>query len=249
MNPKALKYALAARWHRLKEIVSPSKLADGKDVPIIINNFNRLTTLRRLIGALERRGYTNIHILDNDSTYPPLLDYYETCPHEVIRLSRNLGFKALWKSRTARRRFCCDYYVYTDSDVTLSDDCPADVVDRLLRLLRYKYTLAGKIGLELRIDNIPDCFRQKKEVADWENRLRQSPVNADGLRRAPTDTTFALYRPHTGLWRSRFAEAYRTTHPYTAVHLPWYQDSANPSPEERYYRDHCVHATSWTSKA
>lgn len=193
MKVKTVKYALLARWHRLREILSPTKISTGHDIPIVINNFNRLSTLKRLIESLERRGLTNIHILDNASTYPPLLDFYKTCRYDVVMLGRNLGFKALWKDRATRRRFCRDYYIYTDSDVMLTEECPDDVVNCLFRLLRDKYRYASKIGLALRTDNLPDCFRNKRQVIEWESRLI-SPVNSDGLHRAPTDTTFALYR-------------------------------------------------------
>ena len=52
-------------------------IPDAKQIPIVINNFNRLGYLKRLIASLESRGYKNIHIIDNNSTYPPLLEYYE----------------------------------------------------------------------------------------------------------------------------------------------------------------------------
>mgnify|MGYP002241251986 FL=1 len=79
-------------------IISPSLIRDAKEIPIIINNFNRLTTLRLLTETLTACGYTNIYILDNASTYPPLLEYYKTCPFTVFHLNQNLGFKALWES-------------------------------------------------------------------------------------------------------------------------------------------------------
>ena len=40
-----------------------------KDVPIVINNFNRLDSLKRLIAGLESRGYRNIHIIDKTTSY------------------------------------------------------------------------------------------------------------------------------------------------------------------------------------
>ena len=70
-------------------------LKDPQQVPIFINNYNRLTTLTQLIDALVSRGYTNITILDNQSTYPPLLDYYKTTPHKVHRYKKNYWFKIL----------------------------------------------------------------------------------------------------------------------------------------------------------
>ena len=56
---------------------------DYKDIPIVINNYNRITTLLQLINGLESRGYRNIYIIDNKSTYPPLLEYYKNCPYTV----------------------------------------------------------------------------------------------------------------------------------------------------------------------
>lgn len=45
---------------------------DWNQIPIIINNFNRLHYLTQLIDSLEKRGVKNIHILDNNSTYVTL---------------------------------------------------------------------------------------------------------------------------------------------------------------------------------
>lgn len=233
-------------YYFLREKISPSRIRDGREIPIIINNYNRLTTLRRLIDALTSRGYSRIYILDNDSSYPPLLEYYATCPFEVIRLGRNIGFKALWESE-ARKRFCGDYYAYTDSDVVPAEDCPADFMDHFLRELR-RHPLARKVGFSLRIDNLPDHFAQKRQVIEAEEKYYRHPVSG-GLYQAPIDTTFALYRPRVGLSRSRAVEAYRTAAPYQAEHLPWYTDSARPSEEERYYLSHCVRMTEWSSRA
>ena len=215
---------LVSCYYFFRETVSPSKIQTGKDIPIIINNFNRLTSLQQLLDALTIRGYTNIYILDNASTYPPLLDYYDTCPFPVLRLSENLGFKALWKS-PLRKRFCRDYYIYTDSDVVPVKECPNDFIDYFLRELK-RHPLARKIGFSLRIDNLPDCYAHKDKVI----------------------RSFALYRPRVGLSRSRFVEAYRTPYPYQAEHLPWYNDSSNLSAEEQYYISHCKHVTEWTSQ-
>lgn len=87
----------------------PSHISSGKEIPFIINNFNLLTTLIQLTESLTSRVYTRIFILDNASTYPPLLDYYQTSPSTVFRLKENLGFKALWKSEL-KRKSCNDYY-------------------------------------------------------------------------------------------------------------------------------------------
>lgn len=66
---KTLTCNIGSYYYFLREIISPSLIRDAKEIPIIINNFNRLTTLRLLTETLTACGYTNIYILDNASTY------------------------------------------------------------------------------------------------------------------------------------------------------------------------------------
>lgn len=238
---------IRARYFWLRERLSPSKFSSAKQIPIIINSFNRLTTLKQLISSLEERGWTNIYILDNCSTYPPLLEYFKTIPYEVIHLPGNLGFKALWRHKPSRKRFCGDYYIYTDADLVLDKDCPSDIIERMFFLLKNKYPYAFKIGPSIRIDDLPDCYNRKREVIEWESQFFLKPAG-DGLYRAPIDTTFALYRPRIGLSRRMSLESYRMAAPYQIVHLPWYENSSSLTDEEQYYKDHCRHATSWGSK-
>lgn len=236
-----------SRYFYLRERLSPSKISSAREIPIIINSFNRLTTLKRLISSLEKRGYTNIYILDNCSTYPPLVEWLKATPYEVIHLPDNLGFKALWKHKPSRKRFCGDYYIYTDADLELDDACPDDIVERMFYLLHERYPYAFKVGPSIRIDDLPDCYERKQEVIEWESRFFTRPEGKD-LFRAPIDTTFALYRPRIGLSRRPSLEAYRMAAPYQIKHLPWYEDSQNPTEEESYYKSHCRHVTAWSGK-
>lgn len=104
---------------------------------------------------------------------------------------------------------------------------------------------ALKVGPSLSIDDIPDHFANKAEVIIHEQKFWEQ---RDGDKyRAPIDTTFALYRPLSGLNRSRAAEAYRLAPPYSLRHLPWYEDSACPTEEELFYRNACIRPTMWTS--
>lgn len=243
---KHIQSTIVSVYFRFREILSPSAIRTGSDIPIIINNFNRISTLMRLIKALEEREYTNIYIIDNNSTYPPLLAYYEETPYTVFRLKENLGYRALWKSKLSDR-FCRDYYIYTDSDVVPVEECPENFIDDLWEWLR-KHPYARKIGLSLRIDDLPDSYDRKKEVVAWESHFYTRQTK-DGLYRAPVDTTFAIYRPRVGLSRSRSVEAYRTPYPYQLYHLPWYQNSADLSEEDQYYVDQCRKETMWSKQS
>lgn len=217
-------------------------------IPIIINNFNRVTSLKLLIGSLEKRGYRNIIIIDNNSTYPPLLEYYESCPCRLIRLEQNLGSNALWKIGLYDE-VKKDFFAYTDSDVVPVEECPDDFMLFFLKTLK-RHRLAQKAGFSLKIDDIPESNLMKQSIIGFEEHFFTDFREDDLLCRAPIATTFALYRPY-GQRRhaNNHIKMYRTDHPYTARHLPWYQDTENPDAEERYYLDHLGHGTWWTTRA
>lgn len=217
---------------------------DYKKIPIIINNYNRVTTLKMLISDLESRGYYNIHIIDNNSSYPPLLEYYETSKHKVYRLNKNIGFKALWKSGLWYR-FLRGYYCYTDSDLSLDPSCPHDFMEVFYKLLK-KYPEVFKVGFSLKIDDLPDHYDRKQEVIDWESRFFRKEKEKNVFI-APIDTTFALYRPFARRGkRDGSDEILRVGPPYQCKHLPWYVNSGAPSKEEVYYVKSVKKITHWT---
>lgn len=218
---------------------------DFKDIPIIINNYNRLTFLQELIDSLTCRGYSNIVIIDNNSTYPPLLEWYQKCPYKVHRLNKNIGFCALWETYIYRE-YQKSYYVYTDSDMKLSESCPKDFMKHLVEVLK-KYPMAQKVGLGLRIDDLPDSFRMKYDVIKHESQFWKIQREPE-LYVAAVDTTFALYRPYCGGQANIHHETYRTGFPYLIHHLPWYVDSDNLDEEEKYYIAHVKTSTHWSKQ-
>lgn len=245
---KYMFYKVAASLNYCIEFLIPPKTLHYKDIPVIINNYNRVTTLKKLIEALEKRGYCNIYIIDNNSTYTPLLEYYDKeCRYEVFRLDRNIGTLALWQSGIFKK-FRNNFFVYTDSDVVPVEECPDDFMLFFLKTLK-KHKLAAKVGFSLKIDDIPDHNLLKASILENEGGFFKYPVAEDNIYRAPIGATFALYRPRT---RYRHAnnhiEIYRTGYPYMARHLPWYQNSLSPDEEEKYYIEHSGLRT-WYTKA
>jgi len=245
--PKFLYYWIVAILYYFIESLFPPEPVDYKEIPIIINNFNRLDMLKKLIESLEKRGYRNIYIIDNLSTYPPLLAWYETSPYTVFRLKENIGMNALWISGIYKK-FRKNFFVYTDSDVVPIEDCPADFLLFFRDTLK-KHKLASKVGFSLKIDDIPDCYALKDSVIEWESHFSHDFRKGDLLFRAPIDTTFALYRPRgKRKHANNNIEMYRTDYPYIARHLPWYIDSNNPDEENRYYIEQSALNTYWTKK-
>ncbi|WP_222621715.1 glycosyltransferase family 2 protein [Pontibacter cellulosilyticus] len=221
-------------------------LKDYKDIPIIINNRNRYTFLIKMIKSLKERGYRNIIILDNDSTYPPLLEYYKSSDIKVIRLNQNLGFKALEKIdlyKEVRKGF----FVYSDSDVLPHEDCPGDFLKFFLQILKSN-PLVQKVGFSLKIDDIPDHFSKKNEVIKWESQFYTRKVG-ENMFDATIDTTFALHRPYAKISTSGgHLKMIRVGYPYQAYHLPWYNDSKNLSEEEKYYVNSVEIGTHWSKE-
>lgn len=221
------------------------KVTDFKQIPIIINNYNRLEYPRRLIDFLTLRGYTNIYIIDNHSSYPPLLKWYEDCPHNVIRLKENVGYLSFSKTNI-HKMFADQYFVYTDPDVLPAEECPDDFLEHFYNLLQ-RYPQAVKVGFSLKIDDLPDCFADKKTVIAWESRFWEKQLEP-GVYDADIDTTFALYRPNVSVGSGPRGLRIRTGGNYTARHLPWYIDSAAPSEEDRYYLSTIKTSSHWSER-
>lgn len=220
---------------------------DFKKTPIFINNYNRLTTTKKLIDCLVSREYTNIHILDNKSTYKPLLEYYKITPHKVHFLKKNYGSKAFWKSGLWLR-YMASNYALTDSDIFLKNDCPDDFMEYFYRLLQ-KYPKAHKVGFSLQIDDLPDAFNNKQKVISWESKYYDTEIEPN-VYAAPIDTTFALYRPFSKKGpRGYSVLILRTGAPYQAKHLPWYIDSGNLDEEETYYIKTIKTRTHWSRQS
>ncbi len=215
-------------------------------IPIIINNYNRLTFLIQLIDSLEKRGYSNIYIIDNDSTYPPLLDYYSRCPYKVFYLKKNLGYTAIWRSEVYDI-FKHSFYVYTDSDIVLHENCPEDFMKVFLKALK-KYPRCMKVGFGLAIDDLPECYRDKDKVVHHESQFWGKPIDSLFFE-AQIDTTFALYRPFCYGHSDGRHLMLRSGKPYIARHAPWYVDSNHLSEEEKYYISSCSFATHWSEQA
>lgn len=218
------------------------EIIDYKDIPVIINNYNRIDHLLKLISWLEKAQMRHIFIIDNASTYPPLLDYYKKTQYVVIRLSANIGYKALWDT-SVHRWFRGLPYIYTDPDILPAEGCPHDAV-RFFQETLTKYTDINKVGFALQINDIPDFYPSKADVIKWESKFWNNPVS-ENLYKADIDTTFALYRAYsTG---QQWGKTLRTGEPYIARHLPWYENPESPSAEELYYRRTTI-GSDWYTK-
>ena len=197
----------------------------------IIINRNLLTTLKHTVDFLEKEErINNIYIIDNDSTYPPLLEYYKNTPAGVHFLRANYGPQHVWTSQFNCLRDA-DYYIVTDPDCTY-DDVPSDWLGKMLAVRE------DKVGFSLEINDLPDTEIGRAAKAH-ESKYWTAPHNHGWD--AHIDTTFALYA--NGV---RFGyDAIRLDRPYTIKHEPWYLDKDNISEEWRYYLENASPISTW----
>ena len=233
---KMLKYKILFLNRNREEIrisfSNQEKIGINK-IPIFILSFNRLSYLKKIIRYLEKCGYTNIYIIDNMSTFPPLIEYYKTIPYNIIYLNENLGHLAFWKSKLFDK-YRNNFYVLTDPDVLPIEDCPNDFLEKFFYCLK-KYPFMRKVGFSLKIDDLPSDTIFFKDIYNWEKQFYNYPINNSKLYYAPIDTTFALYLPDKFCKGIEYSRAIRTAYPYTARHLPWYKKINELAEEDFYY--------------
>jgi len=217
------------------------------DPLILITVRDRVTDLRQLVEWLERAGHQRIVLLDNASTYEPLIEYLKASPHDVRPLGENLGARCAW---LADQVPADEWFVVTDPDIVPIEDCPLDLVAHLREMLE-QHPLYSKAGPGLFLDDLDAA-----PFMDWEQSLMgvasaQVPLPsgrelAAGVFGSLIDTTFALHRPGTQFTY----QAIRTGRPYMARHLSWYRET-DPTDEDVFYLQHAIagaRGSSWAQR-
>lgn len=169
---------------------------------------------------LGNEGHEVIFV-DNESSYPPLLEYYKTCPHQVRSLGVNLGASGPWALPEVREADVP--IVVTDPDLDLST-IPADWDSVLLEGLE-RWPNHTKCGFSLEDTGVPsanpanwlDGFGTTGNPKYWDPRIETQGSKCSYFA-YPIDTTFAIYRPGAPFT----IDGHRTGRPYTARHLPFH---------------------------
>ncbi len=218
---------------------------------IFIMNWNWLEWTKKQAEFFTNCGHTVI-IVDNCSTYPPLLEWYKTCPYKVIStngVELSTYNRFIWEMNLPDIHTSDNYYAVTDSDLGF-EGIPKDFCEALVSDIERSEGIL-KSGLSIRIEDLP--------VNEYANRYREAEKNnwshqdAHGFYGIPVDTTFAVYSkdrcknldsmwrpsgdpvPESFLDNSYFYRSHRSPEPYTVQHLPWYMDIDNLTQEQQYH--------------
>jgi len=228
-----------------------------QDVPVYVTNWNNLDTgFRKLVDWFLDLGML-VTVFDNNSSYPPLLEYYRKLPKGVtlVNVGYNSGVWGFWQAKLNTEERTTTHYITTDSDCPPDDICPKDLVEKMVTILD-SYPDIRKVSPGLRIDNIPDHYARKADAIGCQRSLpfRQAEDKGLGLNlfHTYTDSTLTMWRGgYRAPGRCSTADdngaesidiGLRMEAPYVLKHVPWYADSARPSAESLYYRSRKDHA-------
>lgn len=207
------------------------------NISIVINNRDRLTTTKKMVEhILSLNPNQKIIIIDNGSTYPPLLKWYdeigwydEILYNVKVERRENKGHLAFW--HYGFPKWIGEYFVYTDSDIILNAEMPKTWLEEMFDILQSNNV--KKVSLALEIDDLPEIYTYKNQVVRNEGRwwLNKIQYKDYELYKADTDTTFSLMRN----FHDNCYESIRVAGKFTAKHAPWYIDINNLDEEEKYY--------------
>jgi len=208
----------------------------------VIINYNRLTLLQRTCNWCYAHGLEVI-IVDNCSTYEPLLEWYKSCPYKVLVMDKNYGHRVVWEQWLFKQLGigADDFYILSDPDLDLSS-VPDDFIEIMKEGFR-RYPKVQKVGFSLEIDDLPNT-ELGKQVYKHEWRFWQKPLD-DTYYEAEIDTTFALCR----VQGYSTYNCIRVAPPYCVRHLPWYIDNIEDLPiDEKNYLQTAGESFSWKDK-
>lgn len=213
------------------------------EIPIFIISWNQFTYVKSMVEQLQKYPNMKLYIIDNKSTYEPLVDYLKTIDGKngvkVLYQPENYGHTVY--ERPDIYELGGDMYIVTDPDLTLNPKMPNNFREIMAEISEaYK---ANKVGLALDITNNIDLTKKldgkpNETFATNESQYWKSPISHPQykLYRAPIDSTFALinkkYRQIGNMHNS-----IRMAGDFTAVHRPWtinYEKDLLPGEMEFY---------------
>ena len=213
-------------------------------IPIFIICYNQYTYLKSILEQLQKFPNLTIYIIDNKSTYPPLVEYLKTIENNVKVLYQDKNYGHEVYERDDINALGGNKYIVTDPDILLNKNMPLNFVE-IMSNLSDKYK-TNKIGLALDIkDNINLKNKYKiigglteKTIPEHESLFWQKRVDDPDyeMYHADIDTTFALINKKYHK-KGEKNNSIRIAGDFTCKHRPWlidYEKELLPD-EKNYY--------------
>lgn len=221
-----------------------------ENTPIIIPTFNTVSYLKSMISQLEDRGWNNVVVFDNNSTYQPMINYLNelTDNYHVVFSEENLGPRVFTENKDICSRMP-KYFIVTDPDLLFNEDMPITAINKMRRIVDM-YNVS-KVGLAIDIDT-PDernRFFNADQVDRWERNYWSRKIEMypekDDLYAAPIDTTFSLYNrdkflseiDHVPGKMTCNTSAIRIAGRFTCRHMGWWAEQPLTKEEYDFYKN------------
>ena len=209
--------------------------------------FNLITWPKKLAEDLSKLG-CEVILIDSNSTYPPLLEWYEHCPYKIHRLKENWLSCAFFKTDIYDQYKDDRFFILTDPDLDISET-PKDFIEVLKKgLENTDVPYLWKAGLSLSIKNLPVNDMTKRVIHHERVFWMDNRLNDYGFYVAPIVTTLAVYdRTKSSFylngthWSDQFSRALRSPYPYTCKHIPWSLTKEDLTDELKYF----IETTGW----
>jgi hypothetical protein len=203
-------------------------------IPVFIIAFNNPSYVSSMVEQLLK--YTSdVYIIDNCSTFPPMIKLLNEIKVNIIRMPKNYGHNVYQRSEI-QDLIKGDYYCITDPDLILNPNLPSNFIE-ILRDISEEYQ-NHKVGFALdHINNIRmDVTYNGNFITEWEARFWVNPIDHPTLKlySAVIDTTFCLVNKK---YSNESFINIRVAGDFTCVHKPWlvtYQDDI-PKDELIFY--------------
>ena len=215
-------------------------------IPIFIISYNQYTFVKSMVEQLLKYS-TNIYIIDNKSTYPPLVNYLKSIEDKVtvLYMDKNYGHRVYMRDEITK--LCNDKYIITDPDLLLNPNLPQNFID-ILSNISDEYKI-GKVGFALDITNNINTnllsSDNKRNIIEWESQFWKNRINNSDyeLYNADIDTTFVLINKK---YYSDMYNGIRVAGNFTCAHIPWIinYEKMLLDDELNYYRNNNV-STTW----
>ena len=225
-----------------------------ENIPIFIISYNNYTHVKNMVEQLQKYT-TNISIIDNCSSYPPLVSYLKFIESRVrvIYKDQNYGHRVVYRPEI--QELMGEKYIITDPDLQLNPNLPSNFIE-ILDELTEKYQIC-RIGLALDIfsDDINPNVMNKfvyfegggstnirnVEQAYWNKKI---PDDTYELYVARTDTTFSfINKKYNYVEYNGFRIAGNFTCKHKPFHIKWKNELL--SGELEFYANNNTSTTSF----
>jgi len=234
--------------------MTPREITLRATIPLVINVFNQHHYLQRMVTQFSENGFRNIVILDNNSSYPPLLAYYQELAAQrtanVIYYNANRGPHYFFLHDLHTHLFESTPFLYSDPDLAWTELSPSFLSTLFELSHRHKIFKVG-CALTLPTDEtlkpefpLFNFNNRTYTVPQWEAQFWQNPLEPN-VYSAPIDTTMHLFNPAYFVQGNALITGARVAGPgMEAIHLPWFRSDTCPDEERAFYRSLTKHS-SW----